>query len=200
MENTGTVVKFEEWISSGFSLYRDNFAVLVVANLISTVISVATCGILAGPMAAGLLLVALACLDKQPSPPAIGDVFKGFDYFLDTFLFCLVWGAILAAAMLIFMFIPCVGQVLAILAWAVICTLVVFAMFLIVDRKMSFWPASLASINMVKSNFFPFAGLVIVAAVLGNVGSLACCVGALVTMPFAACILAVAYRDLFGKP
>ena len=200
MEYTGYMVKFDEWISAGFYLYRDNFVVLLLVNLIATVIGVATSGILEGPMAAGVVLVALACLDKRQPPPVIGEVFRGFDYFLDAFLFCLVWGAILASAVLILMFIPCVGPFLAMIAFAVIGTLVVFGMFLIVDRRMSFWPASLASINLVKSNFFPFAGLVIVAAFLGHAGALACGVGALVTMPFAVCILTVAYRDLFGKP
>jgi len=74
-----------------------------------------------------------------------------------------------------------------------------FGLYLIVDRKMSFWPASLASINLVKSNFFPFAGLMIVAGVLGYIGVIACGIGILVTLPLTVCIIAVAYRDLFGK-
>jgi uncharacterized membrane protein len=98
--------------------------------------------------------------------------------------------------------ISCTGLALILLTLVsiVIGTLVMFGLFLIVDRKMNFWPASLASINLVKTNFFPFAGLLIVAMVLGCVGTLACGIGVIITLPIGACIIAVAYRDLFGRP
>lgn len=199
MENSKPVVKFGEWIQGGLSLYRDNFVVLVVANLIATILSAITMGVLAGPMLAGLIIIVLSVIDKKEPKAEIGDVFKGFDYFLDAFLFVIIWGAISIAITLLLNLIPCAGQVLSVFVSIIISTLVMFGLFLIVDRKMSFWPASLASINLVKTNFFPFAGLLIVAMVLGYVGALACGIGLIITMPIGTCIIALAYRDLFGK-
>jgi len=203
MDNTSNskpMVKFGEWIEAGFSLYKENFVVLVLANLIAVILSAVTLGILSGPMFAGLVLIILACLDKKEPKSEIGDIFKGFDYFLDSFLFVIIWGAISIAITLLLTLIPCAGQIISMFVSIIISTLIMFGIFLIVDRKMSFWPASLASINLVKTNFFPFAGLMIVAGVLGYIGALACGIGLIITMPIGACIIAVAYRNLFGKP
>ncbi|MDD5482768.1 MAG: hypothetical protein PHP98_03850 [Kiritimatiellae bacterium] len=199
MNDSKPIVKFGEWIQGGLSLYRDNFVVLVVANLIAAVLSAVTMGILFGPMLAGLIVIILAIIDKKEPKAEIGDVFKGFEYFLDAFLFVIVWGAISIVLTLLLNLIPCAGQVLSIFVSIVISALVMFGMFLIVDRKMNFWPASLESINLVKTNFFPFAGLLVVAMVLGYVGALACGIGMIITMPIGACIIAAAYRDLFGR-
>ena len=203
MDNTSNskpMVKFGEWIEAGFSLYKENFVVLVLANLIAVILSAVTLGILSGPMFAGLVLIILACLDKKEPKSEIGDIFKGFDYFLDSFLFVIIWGAISIAITLLLTLIPCAGQIISMFVSIIISTLIMFGIFLIVDRKMSFWPASLASINLVKTNFFPFAGFMIVAGVLGYIGALACGIGLIITMPIGACIIAVAYRNLFGKP
>lgn len=199
MENSKPIVKFGEWIEAGFSLYKENFVVLVLANLIATILSAVTLGILSGPMFAGLIIIILACLDKKEPKAEIGDIFKGFEYFLDSFLFVIIWGAISIAITLLLNLIPCAGQIISIFVSIIISTIVMFGIFLIVDRKMNFWPASQASINLVKTNFFPFAGLMIVAGVLGYIGVLACGIGIIITMPIGACIIAVAFRNLFGK-
>lgn len=198
--NSKTAVKFGEWIQAGFNLYKENFVVLAVANLIAVILSAVTLGILAGPLLGGLVMIALGFLDKKEPKPEIGDLFNGFQYFLDTFLFVVIWGAISVAATLLLNLIPCAGQILSLFVSIVISTLIMFGLYLIVDRKMGFWPASLASINLVKNNFFPFAGLMIVTGFLGYVGALACGIGIIVTLPVATCILAVAYRDIFGQP
>ena len=200
MENSKPIVKFGEWIEAGFALYKENFVVLVLASLIATILSAVTLGILSGPMFAGLIIIILACLDKKEPKAEIGDIFKGFEYFLDSFLFVIIWGAISIAITLLLNLIPCAGQIISMFVSIIISTIVMFGIFLIVDRRMSFWPASQASINLVKTNFFPFAGLMIVAGVLGYIGVLACGIGIIITMPIGACIIAVAYRDLFGKP
>ena len=72
-----------------------------------------------------------------------------------------------------------------------------FGMFLIVDKKMDFWPASMESINVVKTNFWPFLGFAVVAAIIGSLGAIACGIGVIFTLPIQGCILAVAYRAVF---
>jgi hypothetical protein len=48
-----------------------------------------------------------------------------------------------------------------------------FGIFLIVDKQMNFWPASMESINTVKTNFWPFFGLSAIASIIGSIGAIA---------------------------
>lgn len=190
-------VKFGEWIQQGWDLYKANIGVWIVASLLAIVISVATLGILSGPMMAGLVWMALVLVDRKEPKPQMGDVFKGFDYFLQSFLFFLVWGIIMLAISVVSL-IPCIGALVVIVVSIALHTALMFGIFLIVDKKMEFWPASMLSLNVVKPNFFPFLGLLVVAMLIGHVGAIACGIGVIVTMPIAVCILAVAYRNVFG--
>ena len=74
-----------------------------------------------------------------------------------------------------------------------------FGMFLIVDREMDWVAASKLSINTVKSNFWPFFGFSAVAGIIGSIGAIACGIGVVLTIPIQGCMLAVAYRDVFGN-
>ncbi|MFH1968787.1 MAG: hypothetical protein ABIJ53_00550 [Verrucomicrobiota bacterium] len=190
-------VKFGEWIQQGWELYKANIGVWIVASLLAIVISVATLGLLSGPMMAGLAWMALVLVDRKEPKPQMGDVFKGFDYFLQSFLFFLVWGIIMLAISFVSL-IPCIGALVVIVVSIALNTALMFGLFLIVDKKMEFWPASMLSLNVVKPNFFPFLGLLVVAMLIGHVGAIACGIGVIVTMPITVCILAVAYRNVFG--
>ncbi|MBU4366142.1 MAG: hypothetical protein KKF10_03325 [Verrucomicrobia bacterium] len=190
-------VKFGEWIQQGWELYKANIGIWIVASLLVIVISVATLGILSGPMMAGMAWMALVLVDRKEPKPQMGDVFKGFDYFLQSFLFYLVWGVIMLAVSFVTL-IPCIGTLVVIVVSIALNTALMFGLFLIVDKKMEFWPASMLSLNVVKPNFFPLLGLLVVAGLIGQVGSIACGIGVIVTMPITVCILAVAYRNVFG--
>ena len=192
-------VKFGDWIEAGFNLYKNNFGTLVLASIFAVVIGTVTAGLLAGPMLAGLALVILQLLDGKVPPPEAGNVFKGFDYFLQSFLFVVIWGIGLVIGSAILGAIPVVGQ-LASLAFAYAAqAFLMFGLFLIVDREMEWLPASTLSINTVKSNFWPFFGLSAIAGIIGSVGVIACGIGVVLTIPIQGCILAVAYRSVFGN-
>ncbi len=192
-------VKFGEWIEEGFNLYKDNFGTLVLASVIALVLSTVTIGILVGPMIAGLVIVTLRLLRKEEPKPDAGKVFRGFDYFLNSFLFMIIWGIAILAGSFILALFPCIGQLLSpIFAYAAQAFLM-FGIFLIVDKQMNFWPASLESIQTVKTNFWPFFGLSVVASIIGSLGAIAFGIGIVLTIPIQACILAVAYRDVFNE-
>ena len=192
-------VKFSEWIEKGFGLYKQNFGVLVLASLIACAISAVTFGILSGPMVAGLLLITLRLFDEKEPKPEFSQVFKGFDFFLNSFLFVLIWGAAFFVASFILAFIPVLGQILAIFLFYAAQTALMFGLFLIIDRQMDFWPASVESFNRVKTNFWPFFGLSVVSGIIGSIGAIACGIGVVITFPIHACILTVAYRNVFGE-
>ncbi|MCP4683351.1 MAG: hypothetical protein GY864_13555 [Desulfobacterales bacterium] len=190
-------VKLGKWIEGGFNLYKDNFGILVLTSLIAVLLSTASFGILAGPMTIGLLLITLRLLAGEGPKPEVGDIFKGFSYFLQSFLFILVWGIGLFVISFILNLVPCIGQVAAIFFIYAAQAFLMFGLFLIAEKNMDFWPASMDSIDKVKTNFWPFLALFIVANIIGCIGFIACGIGVVVTLPIFTCILTVAYRDLY---
>jgi len=195
MQNTQ--VRFSQWIEEGFNLYKDNFKTLVLAAIFVVVISTVTAFILAGPMLAGLALLILGLRDKKEPKPEAGMVFKGFDYFVPAFLFIAVWGIGILSASFILGVIPLIGQLASLFIAYCAQAFLMFGLFLIVDKKMEFWPASQQSINTVKANFWPFFGLSIVAGFIGSIGAIAFGIGVVFTIPIQGCILTVAYREVY---
>ncbi|CAB1062221.1 hypothetical protein D1BOALGB6SA_6997 [Olavius sp. associated proteobacterium Delta 1] len=191
-------VKFSEWIEDGFNLYKENFKTLVLASIFVVVISTITAFILTGPMLAGLALVILGLRDKKEPKPQVGNVFKGFDFIVPAFLYIAVWGIGILSVSFILGVIPLIGQLASLFVAYGAQAFLMFGLFLIVDRKMEFWPASQESINTVKANFWPFFGLSIVAGFIGSIGAIAFGIGIVFTLPIQGCILAVAYREVFG--
>ena len=104
-------VKFGEWIEKGFNLYKENFGILVLVSLIAVIVSAMTVGVLAGPMAAGVLLIVFQLHDRKEPKPEVGTLLKGFDFFLNSFLFFIVWGVAIFVVSLILGLVPCIGQV-----------------------------------------------------------------------------------------
>jgi len=191
-------VNFSQWIEEGFYLYKENFKTLVLATIFVVVISTVTALMLTGPMLAGLALVTLGLRDKKEPKPEAGMVLKGFDYFVPAFLYIAVWGIGILIASVILGVIPLIGQLASLGVAYGAQAFLMFGLFLIVDKKMEFWPASQESINTVKANFWPLFGLSVVAGFIGSIGAIAFGIGIVFTIPLQACILTVAYRKVYG--
>jgi len=182
-------VRFGEWVSAAFDLYKQNFGILVLASLVALLLSAVSFGILAGPMMAGLALITLGIVDKKEQK-RVGELFDGFNYFLQSFLFVLVWGAIMLVAGLVL-------NMIAGIASLVLGTFLMFAIYLIVDRGLPFWPASVESMKTVKADFWPLLGYYVVATILGSVGSVVCGIGVFLTFPIGCLMYTIAYREYF---
>ena len=192
-------VRFSKWIEEGFNLYKNNFTTLVLASVIALVLSTVTFGLLAGPMIAGLIVVTLQLLRKKEPRPDAGRVFRGFDYFLNSFLFFAVWGFVILLGSFILALFPIIGQLLSLFFVYAAQAFLMFGMYLIVDKHLNFFPASRESIKTVKTNFWPFFGLSAIASIIGTIGAIAFGIGLVFTIPIQACILAVAYQEIFGR-
>jgi hypothetical protein len=190
-------VRFGKWIEEGFNLYKDNFGTLVPAAVIALVLSTLTSGLLAGPMLAGLILITLQLLRKEEPKPDAGRVFRGFDYFLNSFLFITVWGIVIFCGSFILAFFPLIGHLLFLFFLFAAQAFLMFGMYLIVDQQLKFRSASDRSIKTVKTNFWPFFGLSAIAGIIGSMGAIVFGVGLVLTIPIQACILAVAYQEIF---
>jgi hypothetical protein len=192
-------VRFGKWIEEGFNLYKNNFGTLVLAAVIALVLSTVTVGLLAGPMIAGLVIMTLQLLRKVEPRPGAGRIFRGFDYFLNAFLFIVVWGIAILIGSFILALFPVIGQLLSLFFLYATQAFLMFGMFLIVDKELNFLPASRESIQIVKTNFWPFFGLSAIASIIGSIGAVAFGIGIVLTIPIQVCILAVAYQEIFGR-
>lgn len=177
------------WINEAFELYKANFGLLCVATLVAGLLGALTCGVLAGPLFAGVIMIVLRVSRQTEPKPQIGDVFKGFDYFLQALLLVVV----LAVAYGVLSFIPIIGGVAGLL----IAPLVMFAMPLIVDQKQEFWPAIQASLEKAKEEYVSLLVVTLLGSLISALGLLLCGVGVILTAPFGAILSVVAYRHLF---
>lgn len=181
------------WFKETVDIVKENYFLLLVVNALMVVISVISAGILSGAMMAGVAMIMLRLLDKDTVKPEIGDVFKGFDFFLPALLFYLM---ISVATLLTALVIPFFG---GLVCFSILQALCVFSIFFIVEKKMDFWPAIVASYQQVKDHFFPMLGFVVVINIVSMLGGLACGVGGFLTLPVAMAGLAVAYRKFYPK-
>ena len=196
-------VRFGKWIEEGFNLYKNNFGTLALASVIALVLSTVTIGLLTGPMIAGLLIMTLQLLRREEPRPDAGRIFRGFDYFLNSFLFVVVWGIPILIGSFILALFPIIGQLLSLFFAYAAQAFLMFGMYLIVDKQLNFRPASRESIKTVKTNFWQFFGLSAVAGIIGGIGAIAFGIGIVLTIPIQVCILAVAYHEIFcagGQP
>lgn len=195
-------MKIGPWLQEGFNLYKENFLLLIVINALALLLGQLTLGILAGPLLAGVALVNLRLLDRSEPKPEIGDVFKGFDCFLDTFLLILgcVVISIAAALVSLLVFTRPVAILVLVVFNILLHTISTFALFYIADKKMDCWPAVMAALKALRSMFVPLTVMVVIAGIISMVGSLVCGIGVVVTAPLYFSVLSAVYRDLLRQP
>ena len=73
-----------------------------------------------------------------------------------------------------------------------------FATYLVVDRRLDFWPAMELSRHTVNPRWFHYFAFMQLLALLNLAGALLLGLGLLVTIPVSFCAVTVAYADLFG--
>ncbi len=153
--------------------------------------------VLGGPLFAGLALLTLGLLDAREPSPGIGELFKGFQYYVHAFLFVAAWGVISVAmyAFAALILSPLLLPVVPVALSLVVGVLSMFGLFLIVDKGRSFRQAFVESIRLAREQFWIYAAVVLVVGAIGLVGAIVCGVGVLLTLPVCGCILAVVYRD-----
>lgn len=186
---------------AGVVMARTSIAAQLLVGYVMLGISSIGFAVLGGPLFAGLALLTLNLLDGKRPKPGIGDLFKGFQFFLNAFLFVAAWQVIhiglhgLAPFILSPVLLPLVPLILSVS----IGTLSMFGLFLIVDRKRSFRQAFLESIEMSRKRLWLYVGVFVVAGIIGMAGLIACGVGFIVTAPMYWCVVAIVYRDVVKK-
>lgn len=188
----GTSVDIGSAVSRGWALVRDNMGVLVGATLLGWVVTVGVAFVPILGWAIGIVL--LGSLDYmfirriRGEVVQVGDVFAGFNL---AFLNLTLAGLVKAV-------LTSLGFVLCVLPGIYLGVGYVFALPLVIDKKMEFWPAMEVSRRVVHRHWWSTFALVIVLALVAVAGFMVCIVGAFVTIPVASAALMYVYEDLFG--
>ena len=191
-------VKFGPWIEEGFGLFKANLGVLVLAMLLVVLVSGVSFGLLAVPMAAGLLILSARLKDGLQPPPKATDVFKGMELIGQGLLFAVILFAI-GLGVFVLNLIPCIGQILVVLLGLAIVPVIYLGICaLALDRKPAI-EAIKHGLGLAKRDYPKLVAFCLLAGLIGASGSVLCGVGQLFTMPIAYCIMVVAYRDLASQ-
>jgi hypothetical protein len=182
---TSSEVQIGKWISDGWNIISGDLLMVILATLVFAIMSGVIPIILQAPMVIGMHIM---LVNKMLTGRLdIGDLFKGFNYFVPSLLATLVMG--------IFIFI---GMLACIIPGLVVGAMYLFTYLFIADRKMEFWPAMQASHAIVKQNYLGYTFFFLTLALLQLAGALLCGVGLLVTIPIYYAAINAAYRDVVG--
>jgi hypothetical protein len=186
------VIDISSAISRGWALVRDNMAVLVGATVLGWLVAL---GLAFVPILGWIVgFVLLGGLDYmfirriRGEEVQVGDVFAGFNLAFVN----------LAMAGLVKWLLVSLGFLLCILPGIYLGVGYVFALPLVIDKKMEFWTAMEVSRRLVHKHWWSMLALVIVLALVAFAGFLLCGVGALITIPVSSAAFLYVYEDLFG--
>jgi uncharacterized membrane protein len=179
-------------LSRGWELVRDHMMVLCGATVLGWLITV---GLAFVPILGWIVgFILMGGLDYmflrriRGEEVQIGDVFAGFN----------LAAMDLTMTGLVKWLLTTVGFILCILPGIYLAVGYVFALPLVVDKKMEFWTAMEVSRRVVHEHWWSMFALVIVLALVAFAGFLLCGIGAVITVPIASAALMYVYEDLFG--
>lgn len=177
--------------SRGWKLFKENMGLLVVAGLLAGLLTIVTCGLLSGPMTVGFFLVIQRLIKNDPVKPQAGDIFKGFDFFVQSLLLFII---LLALGFLLGI-IPVVGQIVGFLLGS----LMMWGMMFVAYQKLSAMDALKKIYELAKTGDFTMPLVLgVIANLVAGLGVFACGVGALFTAPLAYCVMACCHQTLFA--
>lgn len=183
---------FGSEMSNGFNLFKENMGLLILVSFLASLIGILTCTVLMGPLYIGVLLIIARLMKKEDPAPQVGDLFKGFDFFLNSFLFWLIFmvcSSVLA-------FIPVIGSLLSM----ALGTLLWWGFMFIAYENLTAIDALKKVINETASgNFFNQLLFALVANLIAGAGIVLCGVGALFTVPISYCMMACCYQATYGN-
>ncbi|MEM6730739.1 MAG: hypothetical protein AAF658_04245 [Myxococcota bacterium] len=173
-------------LSRSFDVFKQDFVLYLLAFLVYALVSGLSLGLLAGPLSIGLIDVVRRRSSGDTSV-SVGDVFGGFSKFVPSFLALLVIG--LASA---------VGSLLFLLPGLFVVFVCAFSLHVMAYEDTGMVESIKRSVRLTLDNALFVLLVLLIIGVLSAVGSLVV-IGVLVTGPFSAVMLNVAYEQI-AKP
>jgi hypothetical protein len=171
------------WLSEGWELVKADLGNYLLISLLFLLLNGVP--LIQGALIAGFHIYTMKKLRRRRAD--IGDLFKGFDYFVPT----------LVASLLIGLFVF-VGFLLLFIPGLIVAAMYKFTYLFIVDKRMDFWQAMQASHAVVKRDYFGFVMFLILAFLVNVLGFLCFIIGLMVTIPVTFAAITVAYSEIVG--
>jgi hypothetical protein len=179
-------------MGNGFNLFKENMGLLILASFLASLLGLLTCTVLMGPLYIGVLLIIERLMKKDDPAPLVGDLFKVFDFFLNSFLFWLIF----MVCNTVLAFIPVIGTLLSM----ALGTLLWWGFMFIAYENLTAIDAIKKVINeTVSGNFFNQLLFALVANLIAGAGILLCGVGAFFTVPISYCMMVCCYQATYGN-
>jgi hypothetical protein len=175
-----------KWVSEAWEIVKSDLPMFALLALIVAAIGSCVPIILQGAMAVGFHIAIIKKM-RTGRPLDLADCFKGFDFLVPA----------LVAALLISIFVT-LGTLACIIPGLIVHAMYQFTYLLILDKRLDFWPAMQASLDLVKTDFTGFVVFALALLGLNIAGALMCFVGLLITIPISVVAVTLAYRDLVG--
>jgi hypothetical protein len=141
-----------------------------------------------GVFVGGIYALFLKLVRGQPA--AVGDVFTGFN----TSFGPLVLTSLIASLLI------AIGTCLCILPGIYLFVSWLFAIPLVIDKRLEFWPAMETSRQVVGKQWWIVFALVLLSFLVHLAGALVLCIGWFIAAPVVYGALAYAYEDVFQHP
>jgi hypothetical protein len=202
-----------------YMLIEGGVAILGAIPFIGPIFSILNI-LVVGPLLGGLYYVYIQTMRRQPA--TAGDVFIGFRKAFGQLLLgqlipgllaglCLMPGILVAVAVMVPSMMqhhdPGVPQIVIAAGAVLVCFLPMiylqinwmFALPLIIDQGMDFWPAMQASWRMVRKHWWQVFGLILLTGLMNALGFCCFCFGVLFTAPIAIGAIVLAYETMFRR-
>jgi uncharacterized membrane protein len=173
------------WISAGWNMVTADMGNSLLVALIFVLVNSLASIVTQGPLQTGYHMYYTKKLYNKRYE--VGDLFKGFDFFVPAFVASLIIAVFVFA-----------GSLLCVIPGLVVAAMYKFTYLFIFDKKMDFWPAMQASHEVVKNDYFGFTMFLIAMFLVNVLGFLCCIVGLLVTVPMSIAAITVAYQECVG--
>ena len=214
LAGTGTV-DMGRWLNGGWALISNDLLTWCVAVLVAGLLSTVTCGVLTGPLYAGMYMLAFRKMTH--GSVEVGNIFDGFRRFLNAFLLMLLilgmsiavrvvaeapsWVLMVAApdqVALRLVGAAAIQIVVAFVGSAVLQGATLFAIPHVAARNVNPIEALTASWTVFRRNPVMFSVLGFVFQLIAGAGVLALCIGVFITISLMIAATAQAYADHFG--
>lgn len=174
-------------LSYGFEKLKSNPVYMIVGILLIAVVNSASGGLLAGPMMVGFMRGLMK--EDRGQPAEIGDLFSGFSDFVPALIGALLGGVAVA-----------IGYFLCIVPGLIIAPILPLTMYQIAAGEKDGIAALKKSWELIQKNMVGLALTMFVVALVGGLGSIACGIGVLATIPIAMAGLYKMAQTTVGTP
>jgi hypothetical protein len=196
--NRPTSVDIGHAVSRGINLVTQNLGLTIGATWVAIILAagvhlVPIVGWIAGIVLAPTLVGGLQYLfirRIRGDAVTVGDLFAPFNN--ANAVIHLALAGLLAAVFV------SLGMLALIVPGVYLAVCYTFALPLVLDKQLEFWPAMEVSRRVVHRHWWTIFGVVLVSAVIALLGAIALFVGLVITVPIAFAAQMCAYEDLFG--